>query len=494
MVSTTRTVIVGAGIGGLACACLLAARGVAVTVVERGPAPGGKVRQIAVGDARIDAGPTVFTLRRVFEELFEDAGGSLADVLTLRPLTVLARHAWDETQRLDLFADAGASAAAIGEFAGAADARGFTAFCARARRTYEALDLAFMRAQRGGVMDLVGRAGLARLPAIAPFATLWSALGAHFRDPRLRQLFGRYATYCGSSPFAAPATLMLVAHVEQDGVWTVEGGMHRLAQALADLAVRRGAVVRCGEGVAGIETDRSRATGVRLDSGERIAADAVVVNADVAAVAQGCFGAGVARACDDVPPLARSLSAVTFAMTARVSGFPLSRHNVLFSDDYAAEFDALFARCAIPRAPTVYVCAQDRQDDGRVKGRERLLCLVNAPADGDRRAYGKADVARAERDAMAMLGRCGLSLHERETVATTPADFARLFPGTGGALYGRASHGWRASFERPGARTRVPGLYLAGGSAHPGPGLPMAALSGRLAAQCVIEDSASTSR
>ena len=232
---TCRVAVIGAGVGGLAAALALAAHGLEVVVLERAAAPGGKMREIALGDARLDAGPTVFTMRWVLEEIFAEAGAALDAHLALRPAAVLARHAWDgDGGRLDLHADPARSAEAIGEFAGPAEARGYLAFCDRARRIYATLERPFIRAPRPSMLSLITAAwpaGLAELWGVSPFATLWKALGDHFRDARLRQLFGRYATYCGSSPFLAPATLMLIAHVEQQGVWLVEGGMHRVARA-----------------------------------------------------------------------------------------------------------------------------------------------------------------------------------------------------------------------------------------------------------------------
>lgn len=495
-----RVVVVGAGIGGLVAALLLASRGVAVTVLERAGSPGGKLRPVLVGGEPFDCGPTVLTMREVLEDIFAEAGTALATHLDLVPQAILARHAWRPGEHLDLHADIDASAEAIGRFAGAAEARGYRAFCSHARDVYKLLDAPFIRADRPSMPRLLrSLRSAAQAWRIAPFATLWHALGGYFADPRLRQLFGRYATYCGSSPFACPATLMLVAHVEQSGVWRVEGGMSRIAVVLAALAQARGAVFRYDTAVSGIRVERGRAAGVDLSTGERLPADAVICNADVAALPAGLLGREVRGAVPARKPAARSLSAMTFAFKARSRGFPLLHHNVFFSDDCRTEFDDIFGRRRLPEAPTVYVCAEDRDGSHERSGQgeaERLFCIVNAPPTGDTHRFDQAEITQCETRMFRTLERCGLDV-ERDSQAfraTTPTDFAQLFPGTGGALYGTASHGWTASFRRPGVRSRVPGLSLCGGSVHPGPGLPMAALSGRMAAASLMEDWASTRR
>lgn len=496
-------VVIGAGIGGLTAALDLAVAGYAVEVFERAAEPGGKLRREPVGKAVLDAGPTVFTMRNVFESIFADAGADLATELPLRKADILARHSWEGGARLDLFADPAASRDAIGTLAGAEQARLFDGFLARARGIHDTLKDSFIEASRPSPTALVGRVGIAGLGGlwrISPFATLWQALGEYFPDPRLRQLFGRYATYCGSSPFTCPATLMLVAHVEQEGVWLVEGGMHRIAQALQRLGERHGVRFRFEAPVAAIETASGAASAIVLADGERIATDAIVFNGDVSALAGGLLGQAARPAASAVAPSERSLSAVTWCLEAEAEGFPLVRHNVFFAGDYKAEFDAIFRRRELPIWPTVYVCAQDRDDtDGPntaiAAGRpERLFCLINAPADGDRRTFSEAEITACAMQAFGLLERQGLRIRARPeaTTITQPADFARRFPGTGGALYGRASHGWMASFARPGSASRIPGLYLAGGSVHPGPGVPMAALSGRLAARAIVSDRAST--
>lgn len=526
-----HVVVVGAGVGGLVSALLLACEGVRVTLVERAAVPGGKIRQLMAGGVPVDAGPTVFTMRWVFEQIFQRAGASLADHLALTPLDVLARHAWAVAPspaafaadhfdapgaRLDLYADAARSADAIARFSSPAEARRFLAFCRQARRVYDALEGPYIRSQRPSPARLareLGPRGLGLLAGLGPFATLWRALSRHFTDPRLRQLFGRYATYCGSSPFEAPATLVLIAQVEMDGVWSVGGGVHALARALAELAVRRGVELRLGTGCTEVLVRDGRACGVRLAAGgdageadvsgdgETLAADAIVFNGDPNALAQGLLGDGARRAAAAVEPAARSLSALTWALNAPAEGFPLLRHNVFFDADYEAEFRDIFRDGRLPRHGTVYVCAQDRGNQCRppqsaAGTAERLLCLVNAPPLGDRRAFDPMETEPCERNCFDLLKRCGLSIRPRtdHTLLTTPAGFHRLFPATGGALYGTASRGWMDSFRRPGSASRLPGLYLAGGGVHPGPGVPMAALSGQLAAATLMAHLDSTRR
>ncbi|MEM9175436.1 MAG: 1-hydroxycarotenoid 3,4-desaturase CrtD [Myxococcota bacterium] len=498
-----ESLVVGAGVAGLAAAVELAAQGREVTVLERAASPGGKMEGVRVSEHVLDGGPTVLTMRWVFDELFASAGETFADHVDLARAEILARHAWPDGAQLDLHAEVDASRAAIAAAFGAREAEGFGRFARDAAAIFETLDGVFLRANRPSLLDLITGVGLRGLPGlmrIRPFSTLWGAIGDYFEDPRLRQLFGRYATYVGSSPYRAPATLMLIAHVEQRGVWRVGGGMTALARALAALAEACGARFEYGAEVETVERDASGVAGVRCTDGRSFSARQVLVTGDVAAVASGEFGQDLGRVARVRRPGPPSLSAVTWNCVARTSGFPLVHHNVFFSSDYAAEFDAIFDRRRRPAEPTVYVCAQDRdaEDGAPPSGPERLLCLANAPASGATPADARErdEVDRWEAQVFARLEKMGLAIerHTGDTRRTTPVDWARRFPATGGALYGPATHGWRSSFTRAGAKTALPGLYLAGGSTHPGAGVPMAALSGRQAAAAMLADSSSTGR
>jgi 1-hydroxycarotenoid 3,4-desaturase len=249
--------------------------------------------------------------------------------------------------------------------------------------------------------------------------------------------------------------------------------------------MERGARLQYQAPVKAIRLAHGVVKGVILKSGEEIECDRIVFNGDANALATGLLGDPAAQAIKAHDKSARSLSAVTWAAAVDTAGFPLARHNVFFSRDYKAEFEEL--REGYPTDPTIYICAQDRDDsnDHESIGRERLLILVNSPANGDGAPMPHAEIENAMRR---KLNDCGLALDWQidKVLTTTPHGFAGLFPATGGALYGRASHGWLASFQRPGAATKIKGLYLAGGSTHPGPGVPMAALSGRLAAERLL--------
>lgn len=487
-----HVVVVGAGMAGLVSALLLSHQGVKVTVVDKATAVGGKIRQLHPNGFAVDSGPTVFTMRWVFDEIFSAVNDSLDRLLKISPLPVLGRHAWDDGSTLNLYADPLASIDAIGRFAGLAEAKNFERFCLKVREVYDTLQAPYIQSATPSMMQLMGALGprgLGVLASLGAMSNLWDSLGKYFGDVRLRQLFARYATYCGSSPWQAPATLMLIAQVEMDGVWAIEGGMHALPKCMETLAKQRGAHFLLEQTCQQINTSAGQVTGVTLESGHTIQADAVVFNGDVSALRAGLLGGSV-RGATKPASGERSLSAVTWSIHAKTHGFDLDRHNVFFQNHYASEFTDIFKRQQLPQAPTVYVCAQDRGLglDPPAEG-ERLLCLVNAPAVGDTNVLTDEAIEQCQHNSFQLLQRCGLEVQTSasNTHRTTPAVFNQLFPATGGALYGQATHGWMSAFSRPTAKSQIAGLFLAGGSVHPGPGVPMAAMSGRLAGAAVMD-------
>ncbi len=484
-------VVVGAGMGGLATALACSGAGLRVALVDGAAHVGGKIATAHSGERAIPYGPTVLTMREVFVELFARADFALDEHVRLRPLEILARHAWPDGSSLDLHADVERSAAAIAAFAGKRDAEGFHRYVRHGRALLDALEEPFLRHDNRGLVALIARVGprgFGKLKGVDFARTMWRSLADFFGDPRLRQLFARYATYYGSSPFAAPATLNLIAQVEQRGVWSVDGGMIALARAVADAFVARGGDLLLGNDATRLERAGRSIGAVVLADGRRLECAHVVFNGDPTRLVDGHLGADVRDAVRrvDAPP---SLSAMTWSFVGRSSGLPLAYHTVAFGRDYPTEFDDLFVHGRVPRDPTVYVCAADR-DVGTPDGPESLMCLVNAPA-GVFDAEESSCRARMEQSLRA----CGIELTPTsEPIHHGPRYFARRFPGTQGAIYGAATHGVMAPFRRYRSSTRITNLHLVGGAVHPGAGVPMVTLGGLSVATRIVADLASTRR
>ncbi|WP_135506145.1 1-hydroxycarotenoid 3,4-desaturase CrtD [Roseovarius aestuariivivens] len=489
-----RVLVIGAGIGGLACAARLAQAGRAVTVLERHDAPGGKMRTLPSPAGPVDTGPTVLTLRPIFDALFADLGERLDDHLDLVRQPVLARHFWPDGSQLDLYDDPEASREAITAFAGPTAARQFTAFTARARELFHGFDGPMMQAPHPSLPKLIAHvaANPRLLRRMAPMSTLAQLLDKSFDDPRLAQLFGRYATYVGGSPYQVPALLSLIWQAEAAGVWVIRGGMHRLAATLADLAIARGARFHYGAHVDRIDTEAGHVTGVILRDGTTFPASHVVFNGDPRALSTGALGEAITRAAPNVARAARSLSAEVWAFAARAHGPDLAHHNVFFRTDPKPEFDAL-ARGERVADPTLYICAMDRGLPEAPPPLERFEIIANAPPLDGLRA--QEEFSRCQTRTFRTLARFGLRFDPEPDrhALTTPSGFDRLFPESTGSLYGQSPHGTMAAFQRPQSTTPIRGLYLAGGGAHPGAGVPMATLSGRHAAEAILKDRTSIS-
>ena len=498
--SGENVVVIGAGMGGLAAAIRLAAAGQSVTLIEAAATPGGKMRTVASEAGPVDAGPTVLTMRGVFDDLFAICAERLDDHLTLLPQPLLARHWWPDGSRLDLFSDPNASAAAIDTFAGPQEAAAFLRFHAATAALYDAFERPVMLAPRPDKTGIL-RAALTspRLwPALLPGISLDRYVSLYFRDSRLRQLFGRYATYVGGRPSHAPAVLALIWQAEAKGVFAVQGGMHRLAAALADLAARHGVTQHYGTPASRILRQGGRVSGVQLADGRTLVCQHVVFNGDPAALTLGLLGDGVQTALPQSATRPRSLSAQVWSFAAEPSGpvaQALVHHNLFFASDPALEFGPL-ATGNLPKEPTLYVCAEDRSDSRPPAGKERFEIILNAPAVSSGSAQDTEEPSLCRTKTFQMLTKFGLTFAQppQTDALTTPHHLARLYPGSQGAIYGRSPEGVMATFQRPSARTSLPGLYLAGGGCHPGAGVPMAALSGKHAAEAMISDLASASK
>ncbi len=500
-----RVVVVGAGMGGLAASIALSdARLPGDDARRRGRSRRKDARgrgRRAPHRRRADCAHDALGVRA---DLRGRGSAPVSETVTLNRTMRLARHAWGDGSRLDLYSDVDQSAEAIADFAGAREADGYRRFCKRAESIYRTLRDTFhlrieTRPRRTGDAGrtlapsrshadiAVHDTRRARSKIISPthgcasFSGDTPPIAARRRSSRLR-------LSCWLLTSSARASGSLKA------AWRASP---RRWRSLRELVAHE---LRFRQRVARIVVENGRAAGVETDEGERIAADAVIWNGDAAALGDGSAGPEAARAVAATPAgRAISLGPHLGDDGARRRAFRSFATTCSFRATTRSEFDDIFGRSRLPGGPTVYVCAQDRDEaasPAEPHAEERLFCLVNAPTRPADRPLTDAEITSCEETSFRMLEQYGLRITRNpgSIRRTTPEDFARLYPSTRGALYGRATHGWRASFARAGSKTRLPGLYLAGGSVHPGPGAPMAALSGRQAAMRVMLDLASTRR
>ncbi|MDX3111627.1 phytoene desaturase family protein [Nonomuraea angiospora] len=468
--------VIGGGVGGMVCALLLARQGHEVRLYEQLPRLGGKLAEHRRDGFAFSLGPSLLTMPELFREL-----GLERELVEPQ---LLCRYRFADGTVLDARRDPDRMAAEVERLA-PGEGRAWRVFHSWAR---VCLGAAHRTVFAGPLVRPPGEARLSDLLAVAPARTLDGLARRYFRDPRLRQYVGRYATYAGSSPYRAPAALGCVPALEHgQGVWYAPGGLARLADDLALLMKAAGVRVSLSEPVAAVEASSSRVTGVRLASGERRRADVVVANTDAAAL----YGRLLPdrRRLRRIARLGPSSSALLIlaGVEGRTAGLP--HHSVLFSADYEREFADIFDRGSPPRDPTVYIGCSAVDDASQAPvGAENWTMLVNVPARDPGRWPIKVE---AYRDlVLERLAERGHDLAGRLRFADvfTPADLRDRYGAWGGAIYGSAYRGRLASFLRPGNRGPRRGLYLVGGSAHPGGGLPMVALGARIVAGLVAQD------
>ena len=465
-------VVIGSGPNGLAAAIRLRVRGHDVTVHERHDVPGGKLSVLKRDGFSFDVGPSLVTLPHVYDELFRVAGTSLADEVDLVRLDPQFRYRWPSGRTLDV-ADAGC------------DVPGWADFVARGRTIWEVSERTFFAGPMSGPWSLTRRMRRPRdLLDIDPLRTLHEAAEAAFGDDReMAQWAGRYATYSGSSPYRAPATLACIAHVEHEyGCWYPMGGLGALRDAFVRVAERVGVRIECASEVRSVIATADAVRGVQLADGRIEHADVVVANADATHLYRDLLpDAGALRAVRRATP-----STSGFVICAGVRGRTpdITHHGIWFSRSYRREYDDLDAG-RLPDDPTIYACVSSVTDASQAPaGDENWFLLVNVPSGAaiDRDAATNHVLGRLADHGVDLRGRLACT----ETI--TPADLERRFRSPGGSIYGTSSDGRRAAFVRPRNRGARRGLYLVGGSSHPGGGLPLVTLGARIVDEMIDRD------
>ncbi|TVR71767.1 MAG: phytoene desaturase [Spirochaetaceae bacterium] len=491
-----RVVVVGAGLGGLSAAIRLAAAGYPVEVYEKQSGPGGKAFTEQIGAYRFDTGPSLFTMKHVFEELFASAGRRLEDYLTLKPLERICNYFWPDGSRLATWSDLHRMA---GEFERTfrEPREHLDRYLRHSRRIYDITAHLFLERSLHEWSTLGAPRfvrSLLQLHRIDLWRTMDEANGSFFRDGHLRQLFNRYATYNGSNPYRTPATLNIIPHVEYGlGAWAVENGIYAVSRALEQLAREQGVVFHYRSPVERVLT-KGTAPGKRpvrgvLVGGEEVPAEVVVSNADVTATYRFLLRDEQAKAFRRHRRLEPSSSGIVFYWGVRRRFPELGLHNIFFSADYTREFREIFREGRSPTDPTIYlnITSKEGSPGDAPEGGENWFVLLNAPWDS-----GQDWNREALRVRTAVLQRLSRELGtEVEPLIEVesrmlPPDIEARTDSAGGSLYGISSNTRVAAFRRHPNRSRpYPGLYFVGGSAHPGGGMPLVVLGGRIVADLV---------
>lgn len=482
--------VVGGGLGGLSAAIHLAAQGRRVIVFEKNERVGGKLNIVCEAGYTFDTGPSLLTMPWVLRDLFETAGRHLEDELTLVAIEPLCRYRWPDGAHFDASQHLPSLAQEIVRIA-PDDLPGFFRFLAYAGRIYQIVADPFLLHPFDGLRDLITPALARDAFAIDPFRTIDQAVCSFFRSPRLRQIFNRYATYTGSSPYYSPATFNLIAYIEMvEGGWYIRGGMYELARALERVARQLGVEIHTNRPVTQVLVDEGQATGVLLEGNERLGAAAVIVNADPR-YAYTTLLLGKPNLAHRLHRLEPSCSGFILLLGIDTNYPALAHHTIFFSADYQREFSAIFDKRVPAPDPTIYVCATSCTDRSHAPaGHMNLFVLINAPAltprfDWARESDGYRDLT------IRKLERMGLEELSRRIVyqhLITPQDLQARYNAPDGAIYGIASHHPWTAFLRPPLRARsIRQLFFVGGGTHPGGGIPLVLLSGRAVAKQVMQ-------
>ena len=489
MQSTNKAVVIGAGIGGIAAAIRLAVKGYGVTVLEANASFGGKMTQFSKNGYRFDKGPSLFTLPHLVDELFTLAGRRPQDYFRYQQLEVITHYFFADGTRLTAYREPEKFALEVEQKLGVPREK-VKQYLAKSARMYEATAATFLHKSLHRAQTYMSADVLKTLPALPDLGlttTMHAANAQQFKDARLVQLLDRFATYNGSDPYQAPATLNLIPHLEHNiGAFYPEGGIFAIAQSLVKLAEELGVTFRYNERATEIVTAGKIVTGVRTSQQELLPAGVVVSNMDVVPTYRKLLPQVPAPEKTLAQP--RSSSALIFYWGINREFPELHLHNIFFSKDYRQEFEYIFKQKTISPDPTVYVNITSKYTPSDAPAdSENWFVMVNVPHNSGQNWAELVDVTREtiiqklnktlDTDLKAYIA-CE-EVWDPVGIEADTSSFA-------GALYGSSSNNRLAAFLRhPNFTNKVKGLYFCGGSVHPGGGIPLSLLSAKIVGDLV---------
>ena len=488
----SKTVLViGGGLGSLAAAIRLARLGMKVSVFEKNPKLGGKMNIHQQEGFHWDTGPSLLTMPFIVDELFEFVGEERSDHLKFTSLEPLCRYFFNDHTQLDASSNLARMQSALKIFS-SDEPKAYLDFVQYTRKIFETAAEIFLFTPIHELKKLFNFANLLLLThiyRIDPFRNVNQAVRSYFDDPRLIQLFNRYATYNGSNPFQAPATLNIIPYVENElGGYYIQGGMYQLVEVLEKVAKKLGVEIYTSTRIEKIKQLNGKITGLMIE-GEFIPADYVVCGADVVE----CFNTLLdnhpkqRQKLNDLEP---SLSGMIFLWGVNRTFPVLAHHNIIFSSDYELEFFQIFKEFRAPDDPTIYLAISCKSDPSHAPaGCENWFVLLNMPYLHQEQDWEK-EKKRMKEIVLRKLRKFNLDISGNIVAerSITPADFYELFASNRGSIYGLSSNSRLTAFRRPPNRSRlIRGLYFTGGSTHPGGGIPLVLLSGKISAELIAE-------
>ena len=489
-----KIVVIGAGMGGMTAAARLSRGGHKVSVYEASDQVGGKCRTEWIGKVAFDTGPSLLTLPAVYRDFFQRTGKPMGLVCPIESVNPSFDYRFADGTNVK-FANLSRKETldAITSNFGAESAGQWDRIMKRAERMWDVSRGPFVESELKSPISLMKRFTFVRdMKIIAPWKTLRQHADEILKDQRLRYIMDRYATYSGSDPRKAPAVLSTIAFVEESfGAWHVKGGLGNLTTKVHQRALDVGVTFNLNSPVASITTSGNNATGVVLSDGTIVEADAVIANAD-ASLVYNTLITGHKRALKKARKNIKNadVSVAGFSLLLGMRKDPeqvLNHHTILFPENYDAEFDAIFNEGKPVEKPTIYICAPQDELMSKDENLEGWFVLVNAPTHGQF-DWNNAEFASTYANSIIdQIETRGISVRDRLESLTirTPADLETAVRAPGGAIYGTSSNGARAAFMRAKNRSPIKGLYLVGGSAHPGGGLPLVGISGDLVTEAI---------
>ncbi len=478
-----KAIIIGAGLAGIASAIRLAVKGYSVDVYETAAQPGGKLSEIRSGDFRFDAGPSLFTMPQYVDELFRLAGKNPEDYFRYKRLDTICRYFYQDGTRLNAYSDRNKFASEI-EKNTADSAASVIDFLDKSEKIYQITNPVFLQRSLHKFLNyfnLTTLKSLLRFPQIDAFRTMNKSNSASFKDSKTIRLFNRYATYNGSNPYQAPATLNVIPHFEQHfGAYFPKGGMYSIVRSLADLAKLCGVKFHYNTYVDEIELKDRKVSGVRIGS-EVHEADLVVSNMDIWYTYRRLLKN--ISAPEKILLQERSSSALIFYWSINRTFPELDIHNIFFTEDYENEFQHIWQKKDIYQDPTIYLNISSKiEATDAPPGCENWFTMINVPSNSGQNWDTLIDEAR--RNIVSKLSRIlktditGLIISEQ---ILDPRKIDSQSFSYQGSLYGSSSNNQFAAFLRhANFSSKIEGLFFAGGSVHPGGGIPLALLSAKI--------------